>query len=64
MTSDNSPAAFPKWSKLFYKDGAHPPLHGKTGAYSYLQHYRKMVSCSNTTKCEKQVNENVLQHFV
>lgn len=64
MTSDNSPAAFSKWWKLFYKDGTHSPLHGKTGAYSYLQHYRKTVSCSNTTKCEKQVNENVLQHFV
>ena len=57
MTSDNSPTAFPKWSKLFYKDGTHqppPPLPtDKNGAYSYLQHYRKIVSCLNIIKCEK-----------
>ena len=44
MTSDDdSPTAFPQWSKLLYTDRTHPRLHGKTSAHSYLQHYRKMV---------------------
>ena len=65
MTSDDSSTAFPKWSKLLYTDaGTHPPLYGKTSAHSYLQHYRKMVSCLNIPKCERKVNEKVLEHFV